>query len=147
MDFCSRNSFDKPPKAPRPRTGGPSASRSSREMSEDEQLQAAMKASMEDVATSSQHADQSIEYIADSDEEAEDMEDKKVPAAAEASPSMVDQLLAFDVGEEPSSGARLRIRMPDGKTIVRRFGDNAAIKTLYAFVVVRTHARLYSKSH
>eukprot|EP00536_Pseudo-nitzschia_multiseries_P002588 jgi/Psemu1/251809/estExt_Genewise1Plus.C_340164 len=55
MDFCSRHSFDKPPQAPRP--PGAAAKASSRpakrpmhEMSEEEQLQAAMRASLQEIA-------------------------------------------------------------------------------------------------
>mmetsp|Transcript_4319 Transcript_4319/g.9809 ORF Transcript_4319/g.9809 Transcript_4319/m.9809 type:complete len:281 (+) Transcript_4319:1257-2099(+) len=57
MDFCSRHSFDRPPQAPRPpgaargssgSSGGLPAKRPMHEMSEEEQLQAAMRASLEE---------------------------------------------------------------------------------------------------
>ena len=56
-DFCSRHSFDRPPQAPRPpgaargssgSSGGLPAKRPMHEMSEEEQLQAAMRASLQE---------------------------------------------------------------------------------------------------
>mmetsp|Transcript_30065 Transcript_30065/g.34951 ORF Transcript_30065/g.34951 Transcript_30065/m.34951 type:complete len:90 (+) Transcript_30065:1458-1727(+) len=40
----------------------------------------------------------------------------------------------MDVGEEPSTGARIMIRMPDGKRLVRKFNLEESVKMVYAFV-------------
>jgi len=123
MDFCSRNSFDRPPQAPRP--GGGSTRPTKRpmhEMSEDEQLQAAMRASMTDIKTE--------------DDEVETMEEDTKPPAEEKKPSMNDELLAVDLGDEPTKGPRIQFRMPDGKRIVRRFDAADTVKKVYAFVAV-----------
>jgi hypothetical protein len=53
MDFCSRNSFDRPPAVPRPPGAKPppvSQKRTVEAMTEDEQLEAAMQASIDDLA-------------------------------------------------------------------------------------------------
>ena len=40
------------------------------------------------------------------------------------------------ITDEPTSGtiARVQLRMPDGKRLVRKFDGDASIKTIYAFV-------------
>ena len=137
MDFCSRNSFDRPPQAPRSGGARPPAKRPMHEMSEDEQLQAAMRASMQDKKTgddNNNNDDDEIEYIADTDEE----EDGKQMAQEEApKKSANDELVSMSIGDEPTAGARVQFRMPDGKRVVRKFASSDTVKTIYAFVAVR----------
>lgn len=100
------------------------------EMTEDEQMAAAMRASMENVSTSvNGHG------TMESNGEVEVVDVDAKPAARE--PSMVDELLAMVVADEPAKGARLQLRMPDGKRIVRRFAPSDPIRIIYAFVAVR----------
>ena len=129
MDFCSRNSFDRPPQAPRPGNKRPV-----QELSEDEQLQAAMRASMQEQDDNHDDDDQD-EYVMDDDDDDEvevmDPPDSK-PAAT---PSFRQELLALTVPDEPASGgARLQFRMPDGKRLVRKFAPTDTVRLLYAFV-------------
>jgi hypothetical protein len=155
MDFCSRNSFDRPPQAPSRPSQGSSSSNSNRpakrerpmhEMSEDEQLQAAMRASMGEtvpVAEDGSTLDDSddVEFLGTGDDNG-DGDDK--PAAKEVAaekvvvkePSLNDELLQMSIGDEPAKGARLQFKTPDGKRVVRRFDPADAVKTIYAFVAV-----------
>lgn len=132
MDFCSRNSFDRAPQAPRP-SGARVPKRPMQQMSEDEQLQAAMRASMGDVVADEDKkeedgdSDEEIEYIAPDTEESK-------PAAIKSPPSMSTDLIGMDVGQEPPSGARIQLRMPDGKRVVRKFPGDSLVKIVYAFV-------------
>lgn len=144
MDFCSRNSFDRPPTAHRhPNTNGAGSSRPVKrpmhEMSEDEQLQAAVKASLE-TETASQD-----EEMEDGDDEVQvvDASDSK-PAASGVSneesskpePSFIETLLSVKVADEPDKGARMQFRMPDGKRKIRRFLPSETVRTIYAFLAV-----------
>ena len=139
MDFCSRNSFDRPPQAPRP----PGAKESPKqrplhELSEDEQLQAAMRASMEEIAPAEskdrgEDDDDEVECLGTKDEMMKEQEDAK-PAAK---PSIIDELLNVTVGDEPTKGPRMQFRMPDGKRVVRRFNPSDSVKIIYAFLAVR----------
>lgn len=188
-DFCSRHSFDKAPVAPKigggssasggngggimssSGGGGGSGSRmvsnqsSVGEMTEEQQLQAAIRASMNDAAGAGTSAgandyqpydddddDESVEYIMpDDDSDVEcSMEDNEVqimdsgtsaqeaepePEPEPKEPSFMEQIIAMDVGEEPSDkAARVMIRMPDGKRLVRRFKMDDTVKIIYAFV-------------
>jgi UBX domain-containing protein 7 len=146
MDFCSRHSFDKPPVAPRPASASALPSkRAMHEMSEDEQLQAAMRASLGDdddeddvivVDDDEDDADEA-EYSTINDGEDEDMKPEAAPAQAEEKPaSLIDELVGIPLGDEPASGARIQLRMPDGKRIVRKFESLASVKTIYAFIAV-----------
>ena len=133
MDFCSRNSFDRPPQAPRPGgsktpPGGP-RHKPLHELSEDEQLQAAMRASMEDVTKMDHSDDDDVEYLGATKAE----EDTK-PAPP---PSVIDELLQVSVPDEPAKGPRIAFRTPDGKKVVRRFNPTDSIKMIYAFLAVR----------
>lgn len=118
MDFCSRHSFDKPPvarkasfdKAPVP----------NKIMTESEELQAALRASLND-------DDDEVEYLGTADDIEPEPEE----------PSFLQELLALNVGEEPPSGARIQIRMPDAKRLVRRFSPDDTVKSIYAFCAVR----------
>ena len=48
--------------------------------------------------------------------------------------SLMDQLAGVELGDEPADGARIQLRMPDGKRKVRRFDKSGAVKYIYAFV-------------
>lgn len=58
----------------------------------------------------------------------------------EAKPAAINEfdqeILAIEVGDEPTSGdvARIQIRMPDGKRLVRKFKLDDSVKVIYAFV-------------
>jgi hypothetical protein len=144
MDFCSRHSFDKPPVAPRP-PGAASArpaKRAMHEMSDDEQLQAAMRASLQAATGDDDDAEVVMEDDDDDDDDVEylgtndDMKPEAVPAAEAKQPSLMDELVAMPVEEEPASGARIQFRMPDGKRQVRKFAQSDTVKSMYAFVAV-----------
>lgn len=90
-------------------------------MTEEEQLQAAMRASLTD----------------DQDTEMQDKHVVDAPDEKEKKPSFAQQLIAVEVGEEPSEGgARIQLRMPDGKRLVRNFRGDQSVKCVYAFVAV-----------
>ena len=152
MDFCSRHSLDKPPVAPRPPGAAAAAAkkRPMHEMSEDEQLQAAMRASLQG---DSLGGNKEIE-IDDSDEDdggdiqvvdsvnASGDGDSKPAAAASAEAnkksSLMTELLSMQLPDEPDSGgARIQFRMPSGKRQVRKFSISDTVKQIYAFVSVR----------
>ena len=147
MDFCSRNSFDRPPTAHRPpsATNGATAARPVKrpmhEMSEDEQLQAAMQASLTNDGTSQDQEmaddDDDVEVIEAGDmKPAASSEDAKEEKAPEES-TFIKDLLDVDVGDEPDKGARMQLRMPDGKRKIRKFLPTASVRTIYAFLAVR----------
>lgn len=168
-DFCSRHSFDKPPSAPRsgsaaaagPASGGRlSNKRPMADMSEEEQLEAAIRASMADaegggggVGSGSSDDEDSVIYAegGGGDDDGDDVnvldgENQKRPAAAAdlateedegLSDTFEQRLLDQDIGEEPTSGgdiARVQIRMPDGKRLVRKFRGEDSVRVIYAFV-------------
>jgi hypothetical protein len=109
------------------------------DLSEDEQLQAAMRASMEDVTPTDGEDDDEVEYLG-SKEDMQMNEDSKPPAAAAPPPpSVMEQLLSVSVPDEPAAGARMQIRLPDGKRVVRRFSPSDPVKILYAFLAVRSN--------
>jgi len=145
MDFCSRNSFDRPPQAPRPGSNAAGTKRPTKrpmhEMSEDEQLQAAMRASMgelplEDDSNGAGGDNDDVEFLGTGDDESKPQA-KVVAAAPPKEPSWNDELVGMTVGEEPAKGARLQFRMPDGKRVVRKFDPADNVKVIYAFVAVR----------
>ena len=139
MDFCSKYSFDKPPVAPRPGAAKPPPKKKAMsEMSEDEQLQAAMRASLEDISPASEAKtgndsddDDDVQVL----ESADSGKPKAVEAKEEAKPSLLNELLAIDLGEEPAKGARIMIRTPDGKRNVRKFDPSQTVKHIYAHFV------------
>ena len=141
MDFCSRNSFDRPPQAPRPTapsTSARPAKRSMNEMSESEQLEAAMRASMEDVAAAvDDEVDAGVHYTDDDDDddEVEVLEVKPSPVE-EKPPSLMDELMTVTVPAEPADGSRIQLRMPDGKRAVRKFTPSDPVRTIYAHLAV-----------
>mmetsp|Transcript_5639 Transcript_5639/g.8390 ORF Transcript_5639/g.8390 Transcript_5639/m.8390 type:complete len:357 (-) Transcript_5639:257-1327(-) len=58
-----------------------------------------------------------------------------VAAKEEEKPSFQDEIIAMEVGEEPKEkAARIMIRMPDGKRLVRKFNLDDTVKMIYAFV-------------
>ena len=175
MDFCSRHSFDRPPQAPRPPGSGSGtatatatasttknglpAKRPMHEMSEDEQLQAAMRASLQnsgdgngdecDYEMNDNDDDDDVvivdsngEKVEEADSKPRAIEKKEEPVAAPAPapqappPSMLDQLISDDLGDEPEKGARIQFRMPDGKRKIRKFDPSQSVKQVYAFVAV-----------
>lgn len=159
MDFCSRHSFDRPPQAPRPNTAAAARppKRPVNEMSEDEQLQAAMQASL---TGTTENGVESIDVDDDDDDDCkmaadEDDDDDVVvvgsnwdevneakpkateePAKPPAAPSLFDQWVSIELGDEPANGARIQFRMPDGKRQIRRFDSSANLNVVYAFVAV-----------
>lgn len=153
MDFCSRNSFERPPSAPRPPNGSNAVSshipskRPMHEMSEDEQLQAAMKASLgesmtEERSASAAHHDTVDTKMETDDKEVEILDTKKPPSSStppitpkENKPTtFMDELISLDIGEEPSNGARIQFRLPGGKRIIRKFCATNSVKHVYAFI-------------
>jgi hypothetical protein len=117
-------------------------------MSEDEQLQAAMRASLQEAT--GEDEDYEVEMEDEDDDEVEflgtnaDDEDAKPPAAEPEKakePSLLDQLLAEPLGEEPPKGARIQFRMPDGKRTIRRFEASQTVKSIYAFIAVSSMRR------
>mmetsp|Transcript_28784 Transcript_28784/g.63385 ORF Transcript_28784/g.63385 Transcript_28784/m.63385 type:complete len:478 (-) Transcript_28784:228-1661(-) len=172
-DFCSRHSFDKPPSAPRASSGpgmssaaasgsrGSSNKRPIAEMTEEEQLEAAIRASMADaedgsgaddgnesVGFASMDGDADGDYDMVSDTEAvkketttqNEVSSGKNEEGSDSkdthSKSFEEELLATEVGQEPTSGniARVQIRMPDGKRLVRKFCGDDSVKVIFAFV-------------
>ncbi|KAL3789246.1 hypothetical protein HJC23_002831 [Cyclotella cryptica] len=80
------------------------------ELSEEEQLQAAIQASIMDCSSDN-----------------------------DARPSSLDrfqqEIVSMDIGDEPASGgARVQIRLPDGKRLIRKFSGEDPVKVIYAFV-------------
>lgn len=193
-DFCSRHSFDRMPTLGsgsgrgRPAgygsggntasgSGGSSGSSSHpmdvdarsgkrpiHELSEEEQLQAAIRASMQPDNNNSngdgdgdnaagKGMDDSVEIVDMEDhsnnhprrgeegKEEEEEEDLKKP-------SFETDIRVMAVGDEPSPGAgdvaRVQIRMPDGKRLVRKFRGEDTVKVIYAFVAVS--ARMFCMS-
>jgi UBX domain-containing protein 7 len=180
MDFCSRNTFDKPPQAPRPNHGGGANASSSsssnivaggagvtsrptkrpmHEMSEAEQIEAAMRMSMEDQSITATTPTTSTTDIPGFDEGGYgvvDMTNDDVkPAASDDSqniqsaaataaplipvtpPSPTDELLSMVIPDEPTTGARVQFRLPDSKRIVRNFAPTDTVKVIYGFLAVR----------
>jgi hypothetical protein len=110
------------------------------EMSEDEQLEVAMRASLQTATGDDDDAeavmedddDDDVEYLGTND----DMKPEAAPAAEEKPPSLMDELVAMPIGDEPASGARIQCRMPDGKRQVRKFAQSDTVKSIYAFIAV-----------
>ena len=99
-----------------------------------------MKASLKDDAESQ---DQEMADEGDNDEvEVVEAADKK-PAAEEGNgeESLLRGLQDVEVGDEPEKGARLQLRMPDGKRKVRKFLPTDTVKTIYAFLAVSSRCK------
>ena len=170
MDFCSRNSFDRPPQAPRAPTTVATSSTTTipakrmHEMSEEEQLQAAMHASMADAGAVATAASSDIVYVddcLDDDDKSEvqivaDTKPKATTAAQDAETTTVslnDELQAFILPEEPTASSdvsRIQFRMVDTKRVVRKFSSSDPVRAVYAFVAVRilyTCIYIYGKAN
>jgi len=175
-DFCSHHSFDKEPVAPRAASsdtaslqhnassGGGHSSSLTEQMTEEQQLQAAIRASMNadceyEQASENNDDDRKMEaYVVDDDDVSEGDDDDVVcldsppqnsddvtgavpmqDVEGENTSTVFEQeITAMDIGEEPTGKdgvARVMIRMPDGKRLVRKFLLTDAVKIIYAFVV------------
>ena len=57
------------------------------------------------------------------------------------------EILYRKVGEEPTAGdiARVQIRLPDGKRLVRKFGGDCPVKVTYTFVAQSNEEELKAK--
>ena len=156
-DFCSRHSFDRPPVAPRAAsapsaatsangTSGAAKKRPMQELTEEEQLQAAIQASMqrdeEDDMMNEEDDDSYDDADASQDGTNGKMESKDVDAEmkqegeGENPQTFEDKLLVTEVGSEPVSGemGKVQIRMPDGKRLVRTFRLSDTVMVIFAFV-------------
>mmetsp|Transcript_31899 Transcript_31899/g.73295 ORF Transcript_31899/g.73295 Transcript_31899/m.73295 type:complete len:367 (+) Transcript_31899:3-1103(+) len=146
MDFCSRHSFDKEPIAPAKPNG---TSGRKHAMSEEEQMQVAMAASLK-AQDDDDDDEEEDDYVMEDDDDDEDgvqylgtqeemetsnaMKQEPEEEAEPKPPSLIETLLSFPVGEEPAGGARIQLRMPDAKRLVRKFTVSDTVKTIYAFV-------------
>jgi UBX domain-containing protein 7 len=160
MDFCSRHSFDKPPQAPRPSSAAAArpTKRPMHEMSEEEQLQAAMRASLQE---SGEMTVDDEDYAIDDDDDdevevvavkgadgnlkpvASEAKQPEVDSKPAAAPSVIEQLLSVDIGPDPEKGARIQFRFPDGKRMVRKFDPTLNVRLIYAFVAVGAGAAAF----
>jgi len=149
-DFCSHHSFDREPMAPRvsntgiggpglqPGDGGTSSSvaaASASEMSEDQQLAAAIEASMNPSPTKMNDSDIEIEIESDSDDSVVIVNEMKIED--DKPPTFEEEIISLVVGEEPTGKdgvARIMIRMPDGKRLIRKFMLTDTVKIIYAFI-------------
>ena len=146
MDFCSRHSFDKEPQAPRQSSvsdaNNNNGERKRPFMSEQEQIQAAMEASLKADAIASsiaENGNDDVEYEMEADDDDDEIEclgtEEEMKQVIE--PSFIEQLLEMTVPDEPSGdGARVQIRMPDGKRLVRKFDKTDKVQLIYAYVAV-----------
>mmetsp|Transcript_54369 Transcript_54369/g.65439 ORF Transcript_54369/g.65439 Transcript_54369/m.65439 type:complete len:627 (+) Transcript_54369:36-1916(+) len=178
-DFCSRHSFDKAPMAPHHKkasssvasnndsnnvsttttSGVPGVTRSTKrpihELSEEQQLQEAIRASMMGADNNDNDAnamdEDEDEYVMEDDDDdhadstrKDDNNDTKkesVQLPAQLLPrkkTMADEFANVQVGDEPPAGkdvTRIQIRLPDGSKIVRRFCKTDPLEVVYAFCV------------
>ena len=148
MDFCSRHSFDKAPAPPGKKTHEfneiDERERKRPFLTEEEQLQAAVAASLRADHGEEEYEmeeDDDIEYLGTTEQVAAESTEEE-----EKEPSFIETLLTTVVGDEPSEGARIQLRMPDATKIVRKFGKTDSIKTVYAFVAVSAHANHFPLS-
>jgi hypothetical protein len=137
-DFCSRHSFDKPPVAPKqqPTTYHNIHKRPIEEMTEEEQLQEALKASMVQINGEDDVMKEEEEEAVDvsNDYQPTSQEDKK---KSEEGPTLDRTMFQrIPIEEEPTSSdaVRIQFRMPDGQRVVRRFLKSDPIQIIYAFV-------------
>jgi len=122
-DFCSRHTFDRPPVEPSSRQ----SKRPMTEMTEDQQLQAAIRESMTQIGSDEDDGEEQNGH------HSPPIEEKPKPKP----PSFNDELLQIAVPDEPSgteASARVQVRMPDGSRVVRKFHLDNTVKTIYAFV-------------
>lgn len=154
-DFCSHHSFDREPMAPRASStgsgigigiGGPrsqpgdgaatsSAPVAAQEMSEDQQLAAAIEASMNPSPTKSNDSDGDIDIESDSDESVVIVNEMKIED--DKPPTFEEEIRSLVVGEDPvgtDGVAKIMIRMPDGKRLIRKFMLTDTVTLIYAFI-------------
>eukprot|EP00573_Skeletonema_grethae_P012056 CAMPEP_0201709514 /NCGR_PEP_ID=MMETSP0578-20130828/58142_1 /ASSEMBLY_ACC=CAM_ASM_000663 /TAXON_ID=267565 /ORGANISM="Skeletonema grethea, Strain CCMP 1804" /LENGTH=700 /DNA_ID=CAMNT_0048198491 /DNA_START=32 /DNA_END=2135 /DNA_ORIENTATION=- len=184
-DFCSRHSFDRLPMPARhgyaangggggglggEGSGSRPAKRPVHELSEQEQLEAAIRASMQDAggqAASDNDDDDDNEVQVLEDEEngggmigksiedemtpktsaqennkqEEDDNDKQQKEEEESKLSPFEaEILSMTVPDEPTTTtgpniAKVQLRMPNGKRLVRKFDGDLPVKVIYAYVV------------
>lgn len=154
MDFCSRNSFDRAPQPPRPPNTGIASSEASlpakrqmTELSEDEQMKAAMKASMEAIDVDDDENEN--EFLDDSDDDDDDnvkVVDSKALGEAKKEPTFNDELQLFAVSEEPNDGSRIQLRTPCGKKAIRKFSGSDPVRAIYAYFAVRWYFVMMCRS-
>jgi len=148
-DFCSHHSFDKEPMVLRPsgadaaiggsglQSGdggkGAAAVPAAPNMSEAQQLAAAIRASM--MSDIDSDSDNSVVIVPkpniEVEEKEEEVEEENMP------PSFEEEIISIVVGEEPigtDGVARVMIRMPDGKRLIRKFLLNDTVTIIYAFI-------------
>jgi len=126
-DFCSRHTFDRPPVEPSSRQ----SKRPITEMTEEQQLQAAIRESMVQMGSDEEGAEE------EQNGHHTPVEEKSNPKP----PSFNEELLQIDVPDEPSGTeacARVQIRLPDGSRVVRKFLVDNTVKIIYAFVAQST---------
>ncbi|KAL3795158.1 hypothetical protein HJC23_007386, partial [Cyclotella cryptica] len=145
-DFCSRHSFDKKPIPSR--LAGPTSSaatssnkRPIQELSEEEQLQAAIRASMMSPDNDENDSmDDDVEILDKTMEDDDNGNENDESAVEDSKPAALNafeqEIQTMDVGDEPAGKdvARIQIRMPDGKRLVRKFRGGDCVKVIYAFV-------------
>ena len=154
MDFCSRHSFDKAPLPPSKKDAATRNGNGERKrpfMSEEEQMQAAMAASLKQEHEAEDKDDDEYVMDEDDDDDGDDeieclgTSDEKMVSSPEQevarveqqqTPTWIETLLATEVGDEPTDGSRVQLRMPDATRIVRKFLDSESVKSIYAFVAV-----------
>jgi len=152
-DFCSQHSFDKEPMALRPsgadvamggaglQSGdgggggkGVASVRAAPDMSEAQQLAAAIRASMtSDVQSDS---DDSVVIVPQPNMEVEEKEEEE-EEEEDMPPTFEEEIISIVVGEEPigtDGVARVMIRMPDGKRLIRKFLLSDTVTIIYAFI-------------
>lgn len=135
------------------------------ELSEEQQLQAAIRASMlgadenNDNKENDDMDEEEDEYVmededdennnstrnafatlADNDDKSNDSEKNSVESMAQPKKknTMADEFAGVKVGDEPPAGrdvARIQIRLPDGSKLVRRFNKKDLLEVVYAFCV------------
>lgn len=150
-DFCSHHTFDKEPMAIRAGAGVGGAGLQSGHggevatpvaaapvMSEAQQLAAAIRESMKPSANTSDNdsdSDDSVVIVPhpdmDVEEKEEEKEDEDMP------PTFEEEIISIVVGEEPvgtEGVARVMIRMPDGKRLIRKFLSSDTVTIIYAFI-------------
>lgn len=145
-DFCSHHSFDKPPTAPRGSSSNATSTSTVRpkrpihELSEEQQLQAAIQASMADNTDDESAGEMERTESEEGEDECDAMEPDVKWSGSSTTPSppktktFDEEIREMGVPEEPGKGARVQIRFPDGSRVVRRFGEEELVKVIYAFV-------------
>merc|ERR1719491_2934252 len=151
-DFCSQHSFDREPMTLSPSGGdvamvgaglqsgdggggmGVASVRAAPDMTEAQQLAAAIRASMTSDVHSDSDDDDSVVIVdqPNMEEEEEEVEEEEdMPLTFE------EEIISIVVGEEPTGTdgvARVMIRMPDGKRLIRKFLLSDSVTIIYAFI-------------